>query len=70
MSYSLIQQCSQCKKQPQCMDGTIIQAAVSIIHSLGVFKGHLGSGTITHECAYCAPKQEEQREVGANGGSL
>lgn len=50
MSYSLNQKCWICKKQKVCMDGTILQAAVSIIHTLGSAKGHLGSGSITHDC--------------------
>lgn len=50
MSYSLNQKCWVCKKQPDCMDGTIISAAVGIIHTLGPGKGHLGSGSITHDC--------------------
>lgn len=52
MSYSLTQQCWQCKKMSKCMDGTIISMAVGIIHSLGSEKGHLGGGSITHACTY------------------
>ncbi len=52
MSYSLSQKCWQCKKQGKCMDGNIVSAAVSIIHSLGPEKGHLGAGIITHNCTY------------------
>ncbi|MEW6115628.1 MAG: hypothetical protein AB1553_01850 [Nitrospirota bacterium] len=52
MSYSVNQKCYDCKKQPKCSDGNIIQAAVSLIHTLGTDKGHLGGGSITHECTY------------------
>lgn len=52
MSYSINSKCWVCKKQDDCMDGTIINAAVSIIHSLTPKKGHLGGGNITHECTY------------------
>ncbi len=52
MSYSLNQKCYQCKKTSKCLDGNIIQAAGSVIHALGAEKGHLGGGSITHECSY------------------
>ena len=52
MSYSVNQKCWQCKKMDKCIDGTIISAAVSIIHAFGPEKGHLGGGSITHECTY------------------
>ena len=68
MSYSVNQKCYRCKKFTKCMDGTIIQAAVSIIHSLGSEKGHLGGGSITHDCTYGfedknAPEQSEAKEA-------
>lgn len=34
------------------MDGNIVSAAVAVIHSLGPNKGHLGGGSITHDCTY------------------
>jgi len=52
MSYSLSQKCWKCMKKDKCMDGNIIVAAVSIIHSLGQDKGHLGGGSIEHNCTY------------------
>ncbi|MCK9420242.1 MAG: hypothetical protein M0R70_12770 [Nitrospirae bacterium] len=51
MSYSLNQKCYSCKKKPKCVDGNVISAAVSIIHSLGQEKGHLGGGCVTHDCS-------------------
>jgi len=51
MSYSINQKCWKCKKQDKCLDGNIIMAALSIIHSLGA-KGHLGGGSIIHDCTY------------------
>lgn len=58
MSYSLNQQCWKCKKQPDCMDGNIISAAVSVIHSLTPEKGHRGGGNITHNCTYGFEEKE------------
>ena len=29
-----------------------IQMAVSVIHSLGLEKGHMGGGSINHDCTY------------------
>lgn len=52
MSYSINQKCWNCKKQEKCMDGNIVSAAVAVIHSLGPNKGHLGGGSITHDCTY------------------
>ncbi len=52
MSYSLNQKCYGCRKFGKCLDGNILQAAVSIIHSLGLEKGHLGGGSINHDCTY------------------
>ena len=44
MSYSLKQTCYRCAKNKDCFDGNIIASAVSIIHSIGPMKGHLGGG--------------------------
>jgi len=56
MSYSIFQKCGACKKESQCADGYIIRGAVQgIIHPMpGPWNGsglHLGSGSVTHECA-------------------
>ena len=53
MSYSLIQKCDKCNKQDRCADGKVIKGAVQgIIHSLDMNCGHLGGGTVTHDCVY------------------
>jgi hypothetical protein len=77
MSYSLNQKCYRCKKQEKCMDGNIVSLAVSIIHSLTALKGHLGGGSITHDCTYgfedknAVPVQEYKVDVSnpPKGGS-
>ena len=57
MSYSVIQKCGICKKEPGCADGYVIRGAVQGIihpmpgpwpHNTGL---HLGSGTVTHDCS-------------------
>jgi len=55
MSYSVVQKCGSCAKEPRCADGYVIRGAVQgIIHPMpapwsppGI---HLGGGTVTHEC--------------------
>ena len=57
MSYSVIQKCNSCKKEPGCADGYVIRGAVQgIIHPMpnpwNTGPGlHLGSGTVTHDCS-------------------
>lgn len=49
MSYSVEQRCYRCQKISKCNDGQIIKNAVQgIIHQMPV--GHLGHGTVTHQC--------------------
>ena len=57
MSYSVVQKCGQCKKEPRCADGYVIRGAVQgIIHPMPGPWGadtpglHLGGGTVTHDC--------------------
>jgi hypothetical protein len=59
MSYSVNQKCSQCKKESKCADGMIIKKAMEMIHSLPsnwidgkLVQGHLGGGSVTHDCTY------------------
>lgn len=65
MSYSVEQECGVCVKKYMCADGLIIRNAVQgIIHQMPV--GHLGHGTVTHQCyAFenmntCAPEPSAQ----------
>jgi len=57
MSYSVIQKCNKCAKEPGCADGYVIRGAVQgIIHPMpSVWPQntgmHLGSGTVTHDCS-------------------
>ena len=57
MSYSFNSKCFNCKKQPKCSDGNILAGAISVIHSNGQDKGHLGGGSVTHECQNFEPKE-------------
>jgi hypothetical protein len=50
MSYSLMMQCSFCKKRETCKDHKEIQKAVNEIHSKTYEEGHQGSGTIIVQC--------------------
>ncbi len=73
MSYSVNQKCLQCKKEADCADGMIIRKAVETIHNLpnsrydgpNRISGHLGGGTITHDCTYgFEPKDAEEVACG------
>jgi hypothetical protein len=51
MSYSLNNKCGVCLKRADCLDGDIIQGAISTIYSIWPSgRGHLGSGTVTLDC--------------------
>lgn len=53
MSYGLFSKpgCFLCARWEKCVDFTVLSGALNAIHSLKKQKGHLGSGSITLECA-------------------
>ncbi len=68
MSYSLESKCGTCKKNPECLDGTIIQGAINTIHTLNYAVGygkerqvltHKGGGSVEIKCSNYDPLVEQ-----------
>lgn len=52
MSYSVNTPCFDCNKKKACTDGIVVTGAVQgIIHAMPFGVGHLGSGSVTMDCA-------------------
>ena len=56
MSYSVMQLCGNCAKQPTCADGVIVAKAVETIHGLAGTGAHQGGGAIIHHCSMVVTK--------------
>ena len=60
MSYSISSTCYHCVKKEKCTDHVKIADAVQEIHkdSLSSESGHMGSGSIMHQCFNFEAKKE------------
>jgi hypothetical protein len=60
MSYSNVNTCWNCTKKEKCTDHVHIQNAINEIHkgSLSKEEGHMGSGSIVHQCSLLDAKDK------------